>query len=310
MVPRFFAIAAQQINLIVITAIASTILGAISIFNFANSLQGFPVSIIGVSFAIASFPTLSKIWANGQKKDFLLNFSLVFRQILFFAIPISLLIFILRAQIVRLVLGTLGAKQFDWIATRLTAASLGIFSVGILASTFIPFVCRTFFSFQDTKTPTKIAIATVLLNIILSFSFVKILKFPNFFQSFLIDLLKLRGIEEISVISLPLAFTITTIFQFLFLLFFFSKKFGDFGKKEILTSFKKIIIASIFLIFSTYFSLYFFARFLNTHTVFGLLIQTISAGLIGTIFYFLVTFYLKSPELRIIKSSILKQLRG
>jgi len=100
-----------------------------------------------------------------------------------------------------------------------------------------------------------------------------------------------------------------TIFQFLLLLIFFQKKIGDFDKKEILTSFKKIIISSFFLIFSTYFSLYFFARFLNTRTVFGLLIQTILAGLIGAIFYLLVTFYLKSPEIKTIKSSILKQFQ-
>jgi putative peptidoglycan lipid II flippase len=308
MVPRVFAVAAQQINLIIITAIASTILGAISIFNFANNLQNFPIGIIGISFAIAAFPTLSKTWANGQKKEFFENFSLTFRQILFLIIPISLLIFILRAQIVRLVLGTLG-KEFDWVATRLTAASLGIFSISILASALIPFLCRVFFSFQNTKIPTFIAIATVLLNIILSFSLVKILRFSNSFQIFLINLLKLKGIEKISVIGLPLAFTITAIFQFLLLLIFLFKKIGDFGKKEIFSSLKKIILASVILIFLTYFSLYFLANFLNTHTVFGLLLQTVFAGLIGAISYFLFTFYLKSPEIKTIKSSVLKQFQ-
>ena len=308
MVPRVFAVAAQQINLIIITAIASTILGAISIFNFANNLQSFPVGIIGISFAIAAFPTLSKTWANGQKKEFFENFSLTFRQILFLIIPISLLIFILRAQIVRLVLGTLG-KEFDWVATRLTAASLGIFSISILASALIPFLSRAFFSFQNTKTPTFIALATVLLNIVLSSSLVKILRFSNSFQIFLINLLKLKGIEEISVIGLPLAFSIAAIFQFLLLLIFLFKKIGDIGKKEIFSSLKKIILAGIVLILLTYFSLYFLANFLNTHTVFGLLLQTVFASLIGAVAYFLSTFYLKSPEIKTIKSSVLKQFQ-
>ena len=309
MFPRIFAVAAQQINLIIITAIASTILGAISIFNFANNLQNFPVGIIGVSFAIAVFPTLSRTWANGQKKEFFENFSLTFRQILYLIIPISLLVFILRAQIVRLVLGSLG-KEFDWTATRLTAASLGIFAISILASALIPFLYRAFFSLQDTKTPTLIAIFSIILNIILAFSFIHFLNSQNLFSRFFINLLKLKGIENISALGLPLAFSVAAIFQFLLLLIFFQKKIGDFDKKEILTSFKKIIISSLFLIFSTYFSLYFFARFLNTHTVLGLLIQTISAVLIGTVLYFLVTFHLKSPELKTLKSSILKQFRG
>jgi len=308
MFPRIFAVAAQQINLIIITAIASTILGAISIFNFANNLQSFPVGIIGVSFAIAVFPTLSKTWANGQKKEFFENFSSIFRQILFLIIPISLLIFILRAQIVRLVLGTLG-KEFDWTATRLTAASLGIFATSILASALIPFLYRAFFSLQDTKTPTLISVSSIILNIILAFSFVHLLKFQNLFSFFFINLLKLKGIEKISVIGLPLAFSVATIFQFVLLLIFFQKRIGDFDKKEIFDSLKKIILASIFLIFLTYFSLYLLANFLNTHTVFGILVQTILAGLVGLISYFFVTFYLKSPEIKTIKSSVLKQFQ-
>lgn len=307
MFPRVFAVAAQQINLIVITAIASTILGAISIFNFANNLQNFPVAIIGVSFAIASFPTLSRTWANGQKKEFLENFSLTFRQILYLIIPISLLIFILRAQIVRLIFGTLG--KFDWAATKLTAASLGIFAISILASALIPFLYRAFFSFKDTKTPTLIAIFSIILNIVLSFSFVHLLKFKNYFSLFFINLLKLKTISEISVIGLPLSFSLIAIFQAILLLFFLYRKIGDFGRKEILLSLKKIILASTFLVIFTYLSLYFLAHFVDTHRVLGLLIQTIFAGLIGGIFYISITIFLKSPELKTIKSSILKQFQ-
>ena len=307
MVPRVFAVAAQQINLIVITAIASTILGAISIFNFANALYSFPVGIIGTSFAIAVFPTLSRTWANGQKKEFFENFSLTFRQIIFLIIPVSLLMFILRAQIVRLIYGTFWPGKFDWIATRLTAASLGVFSISILASALIPFLYRAFFSFQNTKTPTSFAIFSIILNIVLTFSFVRLLKFQNFFTTFFINLLKLKDIPEIAVIGLPLAFSLSNIFQFILLLTFLHKKIGDFGIKEILLSFKKIVLASIFLVIFTYLSLYFLANFLNTRTVFGLFLQTIFASLFGISLYILITFFLRSPELKTIKSSILKQ---
>jgi putative peptidoglycan lipid II flippase len=309
MTPRVFAVAAQQINLIVITAIASTILGAISIFNFANALYSFPVGIIGTSFAIAVFPTLSRTWANGQKKEYFENFSLTFRQIIFLIIPVSLLMFILRAQIVRLIYGTFWPGKFDWLATRLTAASLGIFSISILASALIPFLYRAFFSFKDTKTPTSIAIFSIILNIILTFSFVHLLKFQNFFTIFFVNLLKLKDIPGIAVIGLPLSFSLANIFQFILLLIFLQKKIGDFGKKEILTSLKKIILASIFLVIFTYLSLYFLADFVNTRTVFGLFLQTIFAGLIGGISYILITRFLKSPELKTIKFSILKQFQ-
>ena len=95
MVPRVLGVAAQQINLIVITAIASTITsGSIVIFSISNNFQSLPVGIIGASFAVAIFPTLSRFFAENRKKEFLENFSSIFRQILVFVIPISILIFL------------------------------------------------------------------------------------------------------------------------------------------------------------------------------------------------------------------------
>lgn len=307
MVPRVFALAGQQINLMVITAIASTISGGIAIFSFSNAIFSFPIGIIGTSFAIAVFPTLSRHWANGQKKEFFDNFSVTFRQILFLIIPISILIFILRAQIIRLVYGTFGANKFDWVATRLTAASLGIFSIGILASALIPFIFRAFFALQDTKTPTLIAIFSIILNIVLSFLFVNILKFSNVFQNFIINVLKLKGIDNISVVGLSLAYIVAAIFQFLLLLFFLYKKVGDLRVQEIYASLKKIIFSSIILTVFTYLTLYVAASFVDTHTVLGIFGQTILAAAIGIVFYALVSFYLKSQELKTIYSSILKQ---
>ena len=305
MFPRTIGATAYHINLIVITAIASTlVVGSIAIFNFSNNLQNFPIGLIGSSFAIAAFPALSRAWANGQKEKFLENFSLVFRQILFLIIPISLLTFLLRAQIVRLILGT---GQFGWIETRLTAACLGLFCFGIFAFTFIPFLARTFYSFQDTKTPVLIGITSMGLNIILCFFLVWLLSFPNVFNQFLISILKLQGIQNIQIIGLPLALLISGIFQFSLLLLFLRKKIGDIKLKEIWKSLQKILFAGILLIVFTYLTLHFVANFVNMQTYFGVLTQTILAGLMGIFIYILITFFLKSPEIKTIKSAIFGQ---
>jgi len=173
-IPRTIGSAAYNINLIVITAIASTLtIGSISVLNYSNNLQYLPVGLIGLSFALASFPVLSKAWVDRAKEKFVESFSLVFRQVLFLMIPISVLMFLLRAQIVRLVLGT---GQFGWMETRLTAASIGLFSFGIFASALIPLLARAFYSLHDTKTPVFIGLASVSLNIALSFLFVNLLE--------------------------------------------------------------------------------------------------------------------------------------
>jgi len=226
MIPRVFGVAANQINLIVITAIASMIsAGSIAIFNFSNNLQSLPIGIIGASFAVAIFPTLSRAWAEGKREEFIEKFSSVFRQILFLTIPISLFIFIFRNLIVKIILET---GQFAALDTKLTATCLGLFACSVFAQSLIPLFVRAFFSWQDTKTPTLITISSVFLNIILAFSLTWLLTFPNLFTDFIKNSFNLTGIDNISVVGLSLAFSISAIFQFALLLILFHQRIKKF----------------------------------------------------------------------------------
>jgi len=222
MIPRTLGVAAPQINLMVVTAIASGLpAGAISIFTFANNLQQFPLGLIGIPFAIAAFPALSQDWAAQRKDEFIKKFSLTFRKILFLIIPISFLIFILKNQIVEIILRT---GRFSEDAAKIAAASLGLFVLGIFATCLIPLIFRAFFALQDTKTPTIIAIIAMILNIFLSFGFVRLLSFPNSFQASISNLFNLQGVGNIAVIGLPLAFSIDSILQFILLMVFLFRK--------------------------------------------------------------------------------------
>ena len=305
MIPRTIGSAAYHINLIIITAIASTLAaGSIAIFNFAYNLNYVPIGIIAIPFVLAVFPVLSRNFAQNQKEKFLENFSSTFRQILFLIIPVSVSMFLLRAQIVRLILGT---GRFGWEDTRLTAACLGLFCFGIFAAALVPFLSRTFYSFQETRTPVVIGVLSIFLNIILCFLLVWLLGFPNIFQQFMINNLKLQGIENIQVVGLPLALAIFGVFQSSLLLIFLKKRIGDIRLEETWQSFKKIFFSTVLLGVSTYLILKIVAPLVNMQTFFGVLIQTVLAGMAGILVYILVSSLLKSPELKIIKSSILKQ---
>ncbi len=286
---RVIGASVYQINLIVITAIASTLtIGSIAVFNFANNLSHFPIGIIGASFAMAAFPALSRAWVNGAKEEFLENFSSTFRQILFLVIPVSVLIFLFRVEIVQLILGT---GRFGWHEIQLTAASLGLFSLGIFALTLTPFLLRLFFSLQDVKTPTIVGLIYMALTIVTSFLFVWLLGFSNFFQEFMARVLNLTNLENIQVIGLPLAVSLSAILYFSLLLFFLQKKMGDIGLGEIWRSLRKIIFASLLMALVVYF----------------LFPQAILAAIFGTLIYLLAAFFLKSPEAETIKTSILKR---
>ncbi|MDD2696952.1 MAG: murein biosynthesis integral membrane protein MurJ [Candidatus Pacebacteria bacterium] len=222
MIPRTLGVAAPQINLIVVTAIASLLpAGSLSIFTFANNLQQVPLGLIGIPFAMASFPVLSQAWAAQKKENFIEKFSSTFRKIIYIIIPLSLLMFVLRNQIIEIILRN---GRFGEVSTKMAAASLGLFTLGVFAACLIPLIFRAFFALQDTKTPTIIAIVAMILNVILSFGFVWLLGFPNSFQGWMIKFFSLQSIDNIAVIGLPLAFSIDTILQFILLIFFLFRK--------------------------------------------------------------------------------------
>ena len=307
MIPRTIGVAVNNINLIIVTAIASTFaVGSITIFNFSNNLHYFPIGIIGFSFAISSFPAFSRLWANGQKEEFFNNFSSSLRKIFLFITPISFLMFLLRAQIVRLVLGT---GEFGWAETRLTAASLGLFCLGIFAGGAIPLFTKAFFALQDTKTPLVIGSITVFLNLLLCFLFIFLLSFSNYFYDFLSYSLKLYDIEDIKIIGLPLALSLSTFVQALLLFIFLCKKLGDFGFSEIYESFKKILGASILMFSFSFFALQAISVFVNMETFLGVMTQTSFSLFIALIFYVLFLFLFGSEEIKNIKRAILGYLK-
>lgn len=312
MIPRTFGMAAYHINLIIATLIASTLsAGAISVFNFSKNLQSVPVGLIAIPFATVSFVWFARIFADKDKEEFSNKFSLTFSQILFLIIPLSWLVFLFRAQIVRLILGVsfFGNGYFDWTQTKLTAASLGIFSFSLFAACLIPFLVRIFFSVHNTKTPVKITIATMILNIILCYSLTWLLSFPNVFQQSIISFLKLQNLKDIAIIGLILAFSISIIFQFILLIISLKKqiKFLEFTKIYIVL--KKVLIASFLMAILTYLSLHIFALFIATKTVFGVFIQLIMSSIIAISSYLIFCFLLKLPQLKIIFNSILNQFK-
>ncbi len=298
MAPRTLGLAGFQINFLVITAIASTLAaGSISIFNLANNLQYVPVGVFGIAFATAAFPNLVKSFTFRRKKLFSKNFSSTFSQILFLIIPLSVLFFLLRAQIVRVILG---AGEFGWADTRLTAAALGIFSLSIFAQSLIPLVSRAFYAFQNTKIPVIVSLISIILNILLSYLLVwSLTNFDNF-THLLSKILKLEGVQGVVVLGLPLAFSIASIINFLILLKVFSQKISWWHPEDILKSFLKICLASLLMGFVVYNLLYVLDLFLDTHTFIGIFLQAGLAAISGILIYFLTMILLKSKELKVI----------
>jgi len=293
--PRTVGAAAYHFNLIVITAIASTLaVGSIAVFNFADNLQYVPVSLIGISFAVASFPALSSAFAQGKREEFARHFSSAFSKIVFFVVPVALLLFILRAQVVRLIFGT---GEFGWLATQLTAASLGVFTLGIVPLSLIPLMVRSFFSMQDTRTPVLISISSVVLNIVLAFFFVQVFASQNIFSNTIVAVLDLTKVGDHRIIALPLALSLAAIFQFSLLAFFLSRKMQVVYLSNIVLSVRNAVLAGIPALFVAFVVLRVMVLFVPLSMFWGVFVQAGAAGLAGVGAYLFVSYLLHSREL-------------
>ena len=142
--PRTITMSAHQLATFFLTALASLMTrGSIAVFNLSFNLQAFPLTIIGASYSSAVFPALSRLFVQGDRREFLAKMILAARHIVFWSTPIMVLFIVLRAQIVRTVLG---AGRFDWADTRLTAASLAIFMISVIGQSLVVLFVRAFYA--------------------------------------------------------------------------------------------------------------------------------------------------------------------
>ncbi|MCF7795168.1 murein biosynthesis integral membrane protein MurJ [Patescibacteria group bacterium] len=282
MIPRTLTLAISQINLLVVTVISSTLIaGSLAVFNFANNLQSFPLGVFGVSFAIAAFPTLSRL--SGQTEKIKKVFNKTFKQILFFIIPSTVLLITLRAQIIRVILG---AGKFDWQDTVLTIDTLGFFALSLFAQATLPLMVRMFYAHHDSKTPFFMGLISVIVNVFLSFYLASIM----------------------GVAGLALSFSISMILNFFLLWISLRIKLGSFKEMNILTSILKFSIAAILAGLIVQIAKIVIWTFVDMTTFWGVFTQGLGAGILGIIVYLVIVYLLKVEEINILLKRSKKRL--
>ena len=225
-IPRAIGLAASQINLVVMTAIASTLAsGNIAIFSLADNLSRPLLTFVGISFSTAAFPSLALAFSKQNKDKFFQIFSETFSKIIYFILPLSFLLLILSDFAVRIILKV---RKFSLIDSHLTAACLGMFALGLFAQSLVLLLAKVFYAVQNTKIPAIASIVTMLVNIPLALLFVRLFSFQNPFQEIFIKFLNLQNLKNISIIGLPLAFSISAIIQFFILFILFHQKKRNF----------------------------------------------------------------------------------
>jgi len=306
--PRIVELSSLQIGKMAELFLASLVsTAAYTYYTFANSLALLPIGLFGISMAKASLPTLSYQAAQDQKKDFVETLTSLFKQVVFFILPCAVFLAVLRIPIVRLVFG---ADRFTWQSTLQTGWTLSAFCLGILAQGLIYPLTRGFWALHDTKTPVKISLGTIVLNISLGAIFILWLK--------------------LSIWTLALAFSLASSLQVILLFFFLSRKVKELNLKKIFFSFTRIAFSAFGSGLLMFFLLKVLDRsawdknlsflrwvglklptsfqsfVLDTRYTFNLILLTAFVAVIGILFYFLLAWLLKVEELSLLKKLIAK----
>lgn len=305
-IPRAIGLAANQINLIIITAIGSLLAaGSITIFNLANDLTTPIIGLIAIPFSTAVFPVFSMLIAKGDRKGFLDRFYITAKQILFLIIPISGLCYILRAHLVRVVFG---AGLFDWSATKLTAACFGIFMIGLFAQGLIYLLSKSFYALKNTVIPATVSLVSIAILPFLAMTFVNLLKYENPFSNLLIYILRIDQVSNLAVLGLPLAMSIDSILQIVILMLFFKAKVKEFEFSKLSGFVLKVVIATIITVFIDYLIRQAFGGYLGSERLWVLLLQTSIVGSLGLIIYMIIAYFMKIEEVKHLRDYITAQI--
>jgi putative peptidoglycan lipid II flippase len=160
--PRMLGVAAFQINMIVISNLASRLgTGAISALEYGWRLMLLPQGIFAQAVGTAVFPTFSTQAARGQASELRHTLLRTLRLLMALTVPASVGLAILGTPIIVLIFQR---GVFDVASTRNVSWALGFFAVGLVGHSALEILGRAFYAMHDTWTPAGAAIIAVLLN--------------------------------------------------------------------------------------------------------------------------------------------------
>lgn len=174
MLPAIFGVSIAQINMLVNTLLASFLItGSVSWLYYSDRLMEFPLGVFGIALATVILPSLARRHTNNSREEFshLLDWGL--RWVFLIAVPAAVALVILS--------GPLLATFFHFGAfsahdVQMSASALMAFSLGLPGFILIKVLAPGFYARQDTKTPMRIGVVSMGVNIVLSLLLVGPLK--------------------------------------------------------------------------------------------------------------------------------------
>ncbi|MEN8245058.1 MAG: murein biosynthesis integral membrane protein MurJ [Thermodesulfobacteriota bacterium] len=271
MLPAVFGAAVYQINMVIGTLLASLLPeGSVSYLYYADRLVQFPLGIFAIAAATAVLPSLSKQVAEKDFDGLRETFCHAMNFVLFITIPAMAGLVVLREPIVRLLFER-GA--FDAATVRLTAVALLYYCAGLWAFAAVRIVVSMFYALQDTKTPVKMAVVSIGVNIVMGIVLMGPLKHGG----------------------LALATSLASVVNLLLLVWALRRKIGMLGWRSIMVSAGRSVATSLLMGGAVWgMSLWIIPR--DHQATFRLLLGVTGAVAAGVAVYAVMSYVFGSPE--------------
>lgn len=167
MAPALLGLGAVQINTVLDRVIASLWApdGGVSVLFYANRIMQFPLALIGIAVATASFPYMADAASKGDKGALGTYLAKGQWWVLLAGLPAMVVGMVFAGPIIEIVF-VRGA--FDRAAAARTELALVAYLGGLLFYCGLHPLIKAFHSLGDTATPAKISGSMVVVNVVLN----------------------------------------------------------------------------------------------------------------------------------------------
>ncbi|WP_455222016.1 murein biosynthesis integral membrane protein MurJ [Kaarinaea lacus] len=170
MIPAIFSSSVQQINLLIDYWIASFLIGgSISWLYYADRLVEFPLGVFGIAIATVILPSLSARFAAADPDRFRHTLDWGLRLSLLIGAPATVGLILLAGPLLSTIFQY---GDFDGEDVHMAQLALIAYAIGLLGFIYVKVLSPGYFARQDTRTPMKIAIKSMVFKIALTLALV------------------------------------------------------------------------------------------------------------------------------------------
>ncbi|GGK83590.1 murein biosynthesis integral membrane protein MurJ [Amphritea balenae] len=170
MVPALFGVSVSQINLLLDTLLASFLqVGSVSWLYYSDRLAELPLGVFGIAIATVILPSLSRKHAEKNTETFARTLDWAMRMVLLIGFPAAMALLVLAEPLLATLFHYGAMTDSD---VTMAAMSLRAYACGLLAFMLIKVLAPGYFSRQDTKTPVKVGIIAMVVNMALNLALI------------------------------------------------------------------------------------------------------------------------------------------